>query len=234
MKRERYFRDELQRLFIGYAILPAALFTLVCGLVFLTALLYGRSSLSKQHNEDAAVRLEGILNGYEQGLKEMASVFASSGEEMDLDQRSRAFEAFYRISNKLGYEAGFYVLDQRRQLLFSNRQETPEYLKVPDMAKWGIFYCMDENPGQPVVRLLEGWKPQGGDIVLGMRDILFFPLIKAAFWKQYLRKIHRPWWQIPLAGYFWKVMAISLQKADSWHWILGSQTGFFIIKGICF
>ncbi len=170
MKRERYFRDELQRLFIGYAILPAALFTLVCGLVFLTALLYGRSSLSKQHNDEAAVRLERILKGYEQGLNEMASVLVLPEESsMDGDKRSRAFEAFYRISNELGYEAGFYVLDQERQLLLSNRKEAPEYLKVPDMAKWGIFYCMDENPGQPVVRLLNGWKPERGDIVLGMK-----------------------------------------------------------------
>lgn len=31
MKRERYFQDELWRMFVTYAILPAALFTFICG-----------------------------------------------------------------------------------------------------------------------------------------------------------------------------------------------------------
>ena len=31
MKRERYFRDELWRMFAIYAILPAVLFTFFCG-----------------------------------------------------------------------------------------------------------------------------------------------------------------------------------------------------------
>lgn len=40
MKKGRYFKDELQRLFIGYAIVPAVLFTLVCGLCFLAVTQY--------------------------------------------------------------------------------------------------------------------------------------------------------------------------------------------------
>ena len=40
MKKGRYFKDELQRLFIGYAIIPAVLFTLVCGLCFLAVTQY--------------------------------------------------------------------------------------------------------------------------------------------------------------------------------------------------
>ena len=39
MKKERYFRHELERMFIAYAIVPAVVFTLVCGLLWLVALL---------------------------------------------------------------------------------------------------------------------------------------------------------------------------------------------------
>ena len=34
MKKERYFRHELERMFIAYAIVPAVIFTLVCGMLF--------------------------------------------------------------------------------------------------------------------------------------------------------------------------------------------------------
>ena len=34
MKRERYFQDELWRMFVTYAILPATLFTFICGILF--------------------------------------------------------------------------------------------------------------------------------------------------------------------------------------------------------
>ena len=39
MKKEKYFRDELQHMFIYYAIVPAVVFTLLCGVVFMVALI---------------------------------------------------------------------------------------------------------------------------------------------------------------------------------------------------
>ena len=49
MKRERYFRDELWRMFAVYAILPAALFTFICGVLFMTVLLHGRKRDNREY-----------------------------------------------------------------------------------------------------------------------------------------------------------------------------------------
>ena len=61
MKKERYFRDELRKLFIGYAIIPSVLFTLVCGLVFLAALMQGKMSGNERHNQYVAGELNRVL-----------------------------------------------------------------------------------------------------------------------------------------------------------------------------
>ena len=34
MKRERYFQDELRKMFVSYAVIPVFVFTLVCGVIF--------------------------------------------------------------------------------------------------------------------------------------------------------------------------------------------------------
>ena len=49
MKRERYFQDELWRMFVTYAILPAALFTFICGVLFMTVLLHGRERANREY-----------------------------------------------------------------------------------------------------------------------------------------------------------------------------------------
>ena len=49
MKRERYFRDELWRMFAIYAILPAALFTFFCGILFMAVLLHGSEPANRDY-----------------------------------------------------------------------------------------------------------------------------------------------------------------------------------------
>ena len=39
MKRERYFQDELRKMFVSYAVIPVFVFTLVCGVIFMAAFL---------------------------------------------------------------------------------------------------------------------------------------------------------------------------------------------------
>ncbi|MGL6217205.1 MAG: sensor histidine kinase, partial [Lacrimispora sphenoides] len=68
MKKGRYFKDELRRLIMGYAIIPAVGFTLICTLVFLAVLLYGKKSGNESHNVFVAEELEKVLTGYEEKL----------------------------------------------------------------------------------------------------------------------------------------------------------------------
>lgn len=72
MKKERYFRDELRRMFIGYAIIPAAVFTLACGMIFMLALLYGKWKGNLEHSRYVTEELNRTVTGYGQVLDEFA------------------------------------------------------------------------------------------------------------------------------------------------------------------
>ena len=167
MKKERYFRDELQKLFFGYAIVPAVIFTLVCGMVFLAALVSGKKNSNLADNGYVAGELERVLVGYEQELETMADRIALPDVPMDTDSRVRIFENFYEMSNRLGYEADLFVLDRDRNVVFANREGVPSYLTPSQDENWGIFGSMNRSPGENVIRLMEAWKGQDRDIALG-------------------------------------------------------------------
>lgn len=171
MKKERYFRDELRKLFIGYAIIPSVLFTLVCGLVFLAALMQGKMSGNERHNQYVAGELNRVLTAYGNELEELAAQPELFSGEMNTDRQVYIFRDFYSVSNELGYEADLFVLDADRNPVMSSRSALPEYLKVDPGVDWGIFASMETRPGATAVRLMDGWKKQDRDIALG-RTIL--------------------------------------------------------------
>lgn len=167
MKKERYFRDELRKLFIAYAIVPLVLFTLVCGLVFLAALMNGKINGNETHNRYVTGELTRTLTAYEEELGKLAGQPELFSGEIDTARRVRIFEDFYGVANRLGYEADLYVFDRDRKLVLSNRAQAPEYLSVGPELDWGIFEAIVRKPGQTSVRLMDGWKKQDRDIALG-------------------------------------------------------------------
>lgn len=168
MKKERYFRDELRKLFIGYAIVPSVLFTLVCGLVFLAALMQGKMSGNGQHNRYVTGEINRALTAYEDELEIMAEQPELFAGEIDTDRQVRIFQDFYNVSNELGYEADLFVLDANRNRVLSTRAVLPGYLQIRPGVDWGIFSSMDQRPGDTAIRLMDGWKKQDRDSPWGV------------------------------------------------------------------
>lgn len=167
MKKERYFRDELRKLFISYAIVPSVLFTLVCGLVFLIALMYGKMSGNESHNQYVAGELDRVLTAYEKKMEALAQKPELFEGEIDTARRVRIFEDFYEVSNELGYEADLFVLNGDRKVILKSRPAVPEYLAIRPDVDWGLFESMGQRPGETAVRLMEGWKKQDRDLAMG-------------------------------------------------------------------
>ena len=101
MKRERYFQDELRKMFVSYAVIPVFVFTLVCGVIFMAAFLYGRLSITRRQNHLVAQELTRVLTGYQDGLKELSAIpgllEADSGEVSGEASRSRNFMCVIRM-----------------------------------------------------------------------------------------------------------------------------------------
>lgn len=166
MKKERYFKDELRQLFMGYAIIPAVGFTLVCTLVFFGALIYGKKSGNESHNSYVAQELDRALRGYEENLERLALDKRLFEKSLEASGRMEIFQEFYQVSNGLGYKADVFILDREKQLLLSSG-EVPGYLSAPDGIQWGLIGAMDEEPEKTKVFLAEPWKRSDRDIAMG-------------------------------------------------------------------
>ena len=167
MKKERYFRHELERMFIAYAIVPAVVFTLVCGLLFMTVLLHGKKSGNIEHSRYVAGLLDNVLARYEDGVEEMASQPGLLDRVRDQDGKAELSGIFYGITNSLGLEGDLFVMDSSRNILLSSRSDLPPFLDVPEGVSWGIFDDMDREPNRTALKLAEGWKNGGSTIVIG-------------------------------------------------------------------
>lgn len=167
MKRERYFRDELWRMFAIYAILPAVLFTFFCGILFMAVLLHGRERANRDYLAYVTGRVKQTVESCEQGIETLAELpQAVSGPGYVLE-RNRIFQIFYGISEQAGYEPELYLVDQRGRLLLSNKEKLPSYLNKRQEVEWGIYAAMDARPGQTAFRLMNGWDSGASTAVFG-------------------------------------------------------------------
>lgn len=167
MKKERYFRDELRRMFIGYAIIPAVVFTLACGIVFMVALLYGKRKGNLEHSRYVTEELNRTVTGYGNVLTGFAGqpeLFTGAPKSRE---RVKVFEQFYQTANELGYEAEFFLLDVDRNPLFPAGGILPEGIASDVDARWGILGMMERNPQELAVRLIQPWEEQSRILALG-------------------------------------------------------------------
>lgn len=167
MKKERYFRDELRRMFIGYAIIPAVVFTLACGIVFMAALLHGKQKGNQEYRRYVTEELNRTVAGYGKVLTE----FAGQPELFDGDTKTwewvNVFETFYQTANELGYEAELLLLDRDRNPLFPGDKALPEGLALDVDAGWGILGMMERDPQKLEVRLVQPWEEESRMLALG-------------------------------------------------------------------
>ena len=167
MKKEQYFREELQRLFMGLAIVPAVSITLICCFIFMGLLLKSRWEENTGQRDYITEVLEQTMAACSRELERLETFPGLFDGEPDPAGRSEIFEELYRATNGLGYEADFYILDANRQVILSDQAAVPDALKVAPGVSWGIFAAMEETPGQTVLRLLDGYKQEGAMLALG-------------------------------------------------------------------
>lgn len=167
MKRERYFRNELRKMFVSYAIIPAVLFTVICGAGFILVLVYGRMNSNREQNQFASGELTRILSGYEDKLKDFADNIPMFTGMLAPAGRISAFDGFYRVSGELGCEADFYAFDMEKRQIMSSSREIPEYLNIPSDISWGIFAAMENQDGGTAFLLTDSYKSQNKDLAIG-------------------------------------------------------------------
>lgn len=144
MKREgtNSFKDNINRMFLRYAIAPA--FVIAFAGVLFTFLLWGYSTIDMVNQSNTSIReeIEYAMVSYQEILEDIAERTELITQPMNKEKRVALFESLYKLSNSLGYRADIYIFNDEYEPIISSTNEVPAGL----IKNWGIFRQMDQMP----------------------------------------------------------------------------------------
>lgn len=161
------FKDNIYRMFLKYAIVPA--FSMVFAGVVLTFGLWGYSTIdaTDTSNEEIAEELRFVFEGYEDALMMVASRTSLVTKPLDKTMQVEVYEDIYNLSNSMGYRAKLYVFNKDMEVVLSGTRELPADLKGDSLANWGIFRQMNQNPEKMVLKVVQDMEKRSSGLYLG-------------------------------------------------------------------
>ncbi|NLO38151.1 MAG: sensor histidine kinase [Ruminiclostridium sp.] len=169
MKRNRhnYFKEDIRRILILYAIIPVALLTLVCLGIIRGTLTYQTEKMNQDDNASIITDVETTVASYMQLAEELAAQHEFFVEEMDADKRVKVFEEIYSLANTLDRRASLYVLDHELSPVISATKELPEFMSGTHYKNWGVFKLMNDNPEDVALKLISSEEGKDYRLVIG-------------------------------------------------------------------
>ncbi|MDY3223296.1 MAG: hypothetical protein SOX11_09175, partial [Lachnospiraceae bacterium] len=135
MKREgtNSFKDNINRMFLRYAIAPA--FVIAFAGVLFTFLLWGYSTIDMVNQSNTSIReeIEYAMVSYQEILEDIAERTELITQPMNKEKRVALFESLYKLSNSLGYRADIYIFNDEYEPIISSTNEVPAGL----IKNWG-------------------------------------------------------------------------------------------------
>ena len=151
--KKRFFKKELRKAFIFYAIAP----TILLSFVFYNLVYLGSNMLVKhnnqKYNETIAETLNIELNNYRKEAEELV-IWPGLKYIISEDiNDAEAYEQFYNIVNKHSIRSIFYVYNSKGEVIITNSRIIPQYSISNDLFMWGIFKKMRDNPKETTMML---------------------------------------------------------------------------------
>ncbi|MDF2484817.1 MAG: histidine kinase internal region [Herbinix sp.] len=166
-KKHSYYKEGIRRMLLLYSIIPVALLTLVCLLIFLGIWRYSTESATVKENKIITNEIEQTVNSYIDLIQMMEKQQTIFDGEVDVDQRVEIFEHIYDVANKLDKKANIYVYDQTITPIIMGTKTIPSYLDGRYASNWGIFRIMKQNPTKIAIKLLKDPGEDDMQLVIG-------------------------------------------------------------------
>jgi len=150
-KHRKYFREEIRKMFIRYALFPI----LIISLLFYNVLfIYGKRlaiEQNHQHNQQISEYLDDELNTYVDEVDNLStSMVVARVILRDLDKKE-VYEAFYKYVNRHTIKSNFYIFDHLGNVVLTNVSDENLIYSSKDMLMWGIFKRMNYQPTETVM-----------------------------------------------------------------------------------
>ncbi len=165
--KQSYFKNNIRRIFLLYAIIPVLLITFICLFVFWGAWRYSLEEITKIDNRVIAADLETAITSYMERAKYFAVHKNILDDPIDINTRVEIFESIYKIANSLGRRANLYVFDNEFKPVISSTRSIPSYLDGNYYENWGIVRKMTHQPDEIALKVVEGESSHSMRLLIG-------------------------------------------------------------------
>jgi two-component system sensor histidine kinase YesM len=166
-KKHSYYKEGIRRMLLIYSIIPVALLTLVCLLIFLGIWRYSTESTTVKENKRITLDIEETVNSYVNLILMLEQQQNLFDDEVDVNQRVEIFQHIYNVSNKLDKKANIYVFDTDITPIIMGTKTIPDYLDGRYASNWGIFRIMKQSPTKIAIKLLKDSGDDNMQLVIG-------------------------------------------------------------------
>ncbi len=154
-KKHSYFKDDIRKMLLFYAIVPAILLTLLGILIYWGVWRFSVNNSTREENALVSADINTMINSYSDLLYMLESQEEVFEGELTADIRVDIFEQIYEVSNQLDRKANVYVFDRNIQPIITGTNTVPEFLTGRLAGNWGIFRIMNQNPNRIAIKLLQ-------------------------------------------------------------------------------
>jgi two-component system sensor histidine kinase YesM len=166
-QKHSYFKDDIRRMLLFYAIVPVVLLTLACLLIFWGIWSYTIRKSTREENRIVTEEISATINAYTNlihGVEEHQEVYDGI---LTIGTRVAIFEQIYKTANALDKKANLYVFNDSMEPVLTSTTKVPEYLNGRYSGNWGIFRVMKQNPDKIAIKLLQENDSENMQMVIG-------------------------------------------------------------------
>ncbi|MGB4658095.1 MAG: histidine kinase [Mobilitalea sp.] len=166
-KKHSFFKDDIRKMLLLYAIIPVVLLTLVCLFIYWGVWRYSIEKTTKSENNIVTADIDNTVNSYIDLiflLEKQQEIFEG---EIDVETRVDIFENIYEVSNKLDKKVNLYVFNKDMIPVIMGTKTIPGFLDGRYAGNWGIFRIMNQNPEEIALKLLNEESSEAMQLVIG-------------------------------------------------------------------
>lgn len=166
-RKHSYFKDDIRRMLLLYAIIPVVLLTVVCLVIFWGVWRYSIENTTKKENNIVAAEIETTINAYTELIDMLEKQQTIFDGDVDVKTRVKIFEQIYDISNQLDKKANVYVFDKNIIPIITGTKNIPDFLDGRYANNWGVFRIMKQKPEELIIKLLKEYGSEDMQLVIG-------------------------------------------------------------------
>jgi sensor histidine kinase YesM len=140
------FRSELNKVFVGYALTPVIIFTVIAFLLIFVAADTVIRRQNVMSNKAITRRLENTLQAYSQTIVDYSLSPTITQAILHEERRREAYEQVYEFINHQEVRCNFYFFNADREMVMSNTLKPPDYIMENMGHDWGLFGRMRNHP----------------------------------------------------------------------------------------